>query len=97
MLMALRGTKLAGKVKFVGFDSSSALVDGLRKGELDGLVLQNPLKMGYLAMKTLASVIKGEKVEKRIDTGAQVITKANMDEPAQKDLLSPNLKEWLGE
>jgi len=97
MLMALRGTKIAGKVKFVGFDSSSALVDGLRKGELDGLVLQNPLKMGYLAMKTLASVIKGEKVEKRIDTGAQVITKANMDEPAQKDLLSPNLKEWLGE
>ena len=97
MLMALRGTKLAGKVKFVGFDSSSALVDGLRKGELDGLVLQNPLNMGYLAMKTLASVIKGEKVEKRIDTGAQVITKANMDEPAQKDLLSPNLKEWLGE
>ena len=97
MLMALRGAKLAGKVKFVGFDSSSALVDGLRKGELDGLVLQNPMNMGYLAMKTLASVIKGEKVEKRIDTGAQVITKANMDEPAQKELLSPNLKEWLGE
>ncbi|HEX4515781.1 MAG TPA: hypothetical protein VGH87_21380 [Polyangiaceae bacterium] len=48
-------------------------------------------------MKTLAAVIKGEKVEKRIDTGAQVITKANMDEPAQKELLSPNLKEWLGE
>ena len=97
MLMALRGAKLAGKLKFVGFDSSSALVDGLRKGELDGLVLQNPMNMGYLAMKTLAAVIKGEKVEKRIDTGAQVITKANMDEPAQKDLLSPNLKEWLGE
>jgi ribose transport system substrate-binding protein len=97
MLMALRGAKLTGRVKFVGFDSSSALVDGLRKGELDGLVLQNPLNMGYLAMKTLASVIKGEKVEKRIDTGAQLVTKANMDQPAQKDLLSPNLKEWLGE
>jgi ribose transport system substrate-binding protein len=53
--------------------------------------------MGYLALKTIASVIKGEKVESRIDTGAQVITKANMNEPAQKDLLSPNLKEWLGE
>jgi ribose transport system substrate-binding protein len=97
MLMALRGAKLAGRVRFVGFDSSSALVLGLRAGELDGLVLQNPLNMGYLAMKTLAAVIKGEKVEKRIDTGAQVITKANMDEPAQKELLSPNLKEWLGE
>jgi ribose transport system substrate-binding protein len=97
MLMALRGTKLAGKVKLVGFDSSSALVDGLRKGEIDGLVLQNPLNMGYLATKTLAAVIKGEKVEKRIDTGAQLVTRANMDQPAQKELLSPDLKQWLDE
>jgi ribose transport system substrate-binding protein len=97
MLMALRGMKLAGKVKLIGFDSSSALVDGLRKGEIDGLILQNPLQMGYLATKTLASVIKGEKVDKRIDTGAQLITKENMDQPAQKELLSPDLKQWLGE
>jgi ribose transport system substrate-binding protein len=97
MLMALRGRGLAGKVKFFGFDSSSALVDGLRKREIDGLVLQNPLNMGYLALKTLASVIKGDKVAPRIDTGAQLITHENMDQPAQKELLSPNLTPWLGE
>ncbi len=97
MLMALRGAKLAGMVKFIGFDGSSALATGLRNGEIDGLVLQNPMNMGYLATKTLAQVIKGEKVEKRIDTGAQLVTRENMDQPAQKDLLTPNLKEWLGE
>jgi ribose transport system substrate-binding protein len=97
MLKALQGIKMAGKIKFFGFDSSETLVKGLDAGEIDGLVLQNPFNMGYLALKTIASVIKGEKVESRIDTGAQVITKANMNEPAQKDLLSPNLKEWLGE
>ncbi len=97
MLMALRGAKLAGNVKFIGFDSSSALVDGLRKREIDALVLQNPLNMGYLATKTLAAVIKGEKVEKRIDTGAQLVTHDNMDQPAQKELLSPTQKQWLGE
>jgi ribose transport system substrate-binding protein len=97
MLMALRGLKLAGKVKFIGFDSSSALVDGLRKSEIDALVLQDPLNMGYLATKTLAAVIKGEKVDKRIDTGAQLVTKANMDQPVQKELLTPDLKRWLGE
>ena len=97
MLMALRGAKLAGTVKFVGFDGSSALADGLRGRQIDALVLQNPMKMGYLATKTLAAVIKGEKVEKRIDTGAQLVTHDNMDQPAQKELLSPNLAPWLGE
>ncbi len=97
MLMALRGAKLAGNVKFIGFDSSSALADGLRRGEIDALVLQNPFKMGYLATKTLASVVKGEKVDKRIDTGAQLVTHENMDQPAQRELLSPDLKPWLGE
>ena len=95
MLMALRGLKLAGKMKFIGFDSSIALAQGLRQGEIDGLVLQNPLDMGYRATKTLVACIHGEKVDKRIDTGAQLITRENMDQPAQRELLSPNLKPWL--
>lgn len=95
MLMALRGLKLAGKVKFIGFDSSSALVQGLRQGEIDGLVLQNPLDMGYRATKTLVRCIHGEKVDKRIDTGAQLVTRENMAQPRERELLSPNLKPWL--
>ncbi|MFO0612525.1 MAG: substrate-binding domain-containing protein [Polyangiaceae bacterium] len=97
MLLALEKAKLAGKVKFFGFDSSEKLVNGLKDEKIHGLVLQNPFNMGYLATKTIQSVIKGEKVDKRIDTGAQLITKANMEEPDKKAVLSPNLKEWLGE
>ena len=52
MLLAIRSRGLAGKVKFVGFDASDAAVDAMRKGELDGLVLQNPVRMGYLGVKT---------------------------------------------
>ena len=96
MLKALRSTGLAGKTKLIGFDSSETLALGLSSGEIDGLVLQNPLKMGYLALETLASVIKGEHVDKRIDTGSQLVTKENMDQPAQKELLTPNLEPWLG-
>jgi ribose transport system substrate-binding protein len=51
--------------------------------------------MGYRATKTLAACIHGTQVEKRIDTGAQLITRENMDLPAQKELLSPNLSQWL--
>ena len=97
MLNALKGANLAGKVKFIGFDASEGLVGALKDGLIDGLIVQNPVKMGYLAVKTMVSVIKGEKVESRIDTGAELVTKANMDDEAHKVLLSPDLKQWLGE
>jgi ribose transport system substrate-binding protein len=94
--LALEKAGLAGKLRFIGFDSSTKLVDGVRAGKIDGLVLQNPFNMGYLAVKTLVAHLKKEKVESRIDTGASLIDKANMDQPEMKALLSPPLAEWLG-
>ncbi len=96
MLLALEKAGLAGKLRFIGFDSSTKLVDGIRAGKLDGLVLQNPFNMGYLAVKTIVAHIRKEKVESRIDTGASLVDKANMDQPDMKALLSPPLAEWLG-
>jgi ribose transport system substrate-binding protein len=95
MLRCLQDAGLAGKVRFVGFDSSAKLVEALRTGEIDGLVLQNPFNMGYTGVKTLAAHLKGGKVEKRIDTGAALATKENMEEPAMKELLQPDLDKWL--
>ncbi len=59
--------------------------------------LQDPVRMGYLGVKTIVAHIKGQPVEKRIDTGVQVATPANMGQPAMKDLLSPDLSQWLKE
>lgn len=81
MLRALQEAGLAGKVKFVGFDSSQPLIEALKAGTIDALVVQNPNKMGYLAVETLVKHLKGETVEARIDTGATVVTKDNMEEP----------------
>ncbi len=89
MLRALQDAKLAGKVRYVGFDSSAKLVEALRAGQLDGLVLQNPTRMGYLGVKTLVEHLRGRPVEKRIDTGAALATKANMDQPEINALLEP--------
>jgi ribose transport system substrate-binding protein len=97
MLLALKGMNLGGKVRFIGFDSSEKLVAGLKEGEIDGLVLQDPFNIGYLAVKTMASHLRGEKIDKRIDTGAKLVTKDNMDSPEIKELLAPDLKKWLGE
>jgi ribose transport system substrate-binding protein len=59
MLRVLQEAKLAGKVRFVGFDASEKLVEALKAGEIDGLVLQNPYKMGYLGVKTMIQSLKG--------------------------------------
>ena len=95
MLRALEEAALAGKVKFVGFDSSESLVEGMREGKIHGLVLQNPIKMCYLAVKAMYDRIQGKDVETSVDTGATMVTRDNMDQAEVKQLHSPDLAEWL--
>lgn len=97
MMLALRDIRKGrGAVKLVGFDSGSQSIEGLRRGDLQGLVVQNPVKMGYLGVKTVVDHLEKRPVEKKVDTGVVVITKENMEEPAMKDLLSPPLEKYLG-
>ena len=95
MMRVLEDNAWAGKVKFIGFDASDTLVKGLADGHIDGLIVQDPMKMGYLGVKTIVSHIKGEPVEKRIDTGVQLVTRDKMNDPAVKELLHPDLSRWL--
>jgi len=90
-LRVLQDNGWAGKVRFVGFDSSENMVKALRDRTLDGLVVQDPVKMGYLGVKTIVAHIKGQQVEKRIDTGVHVATPDNMDQPDINALLHPDL------
>ncbi len=94
-LRALQASGLAGKVKFVGFDSSPKLVQGLRDGEIQGLVVQNPMKMGYLGVKTMAAHLRGEAVPKLVDTGVVLATPETMDTPEVKALLEPDFSKYL--
>jgi ribose transport system substrate-binding protein len=91
MLRVLQDGGWAGKVKFIGFDSSETLVKGLSDGHIDGLVLQDPVKMGYLGVKAMVDHLEGRQVEKRVDTGVQLITRDKMSDPAAKALLHPDL------
>lgn len=97
MLRVLHDNGWSGKVRYVGFDASEHLVKALEEGSIDALVLQDPVKMGYLGVKTMVAHLKGEKVERRIDTGVHVVTRENMTQPEMKDLLSPDLSKWLKE
>lgn len=80
----------------IGFDAGSASVLDLRNGDVQGLVVQDPVKMGYLGVMTMIEHLHGKPIEKRIDTGVVLVTKENMEEPAIKDLLNPPLKKYRG-
>ena len=81
MILALRQTGLAGKKKFVGFDTSPFLLTALNRGDVQGLVAQNPTRMGYLGVVTAVKHLRGEKVEQNIDTGCVLVTKENRHTP----------------
>jgi ribose transport system substrate-binding protein len=82
---------LTGQVAFVGFDPNERMVEALRQEKMDGIVLQDPVTMGYLAVKTMVKHLEGktEEIEKRVSTGEYVATPENMDEPRMAELLSP--------
>ncbi|HET8654728.1 MAG TPA: substrate-binding domain-containing protein [Longimicrobiaceae bacterium] len=96
MLLALQEFELAGKVKFVGFDASQTLIEAMKNGQLQGIVVQNPMRMGYLGVKLLVQHLKGQPVEKRLDTGVKLITPTNMDSASSQTLLHPPLQQYLG-
>jgi ribose transport system substrate-binding protein len=96
MTKALRDIgKASGKVKMVGFGAGSKSVLDMKNGDVQGLAVQNPVLMGYLAVMTLVKDLQGEKVEKRIDTGVVLISPENMDQPEMQDLLHPPLEKYL--
>lgn len=89
MLRALEETGLAGKVVYIGFDSSDRLVQALEDNKIQGLVLQDPVRMGYLSVKTMFSHLHGEKVDARIATGEHIATLENMNDPEIHQLIYP--------
>ncbi|HBG26840.1 MAG: sugar ABC transporter substrate-binding protein [Planctomycetes bacterium GWF2_41_51] len=95
MLRALQDNAFAGKVKFVGFDSSEMLVKALKEGQINALILQDPMNMGYLGVKTIVAHLRGEPIEKQIDTGSVVAAPENMNDPHIDKLLNPDFAKWL--
>jgi len=97
MLLALQDIGLAGKVRFVGFDASAILLDAIKARQLDGIVVQNPMRMGYLGVKTMADYLRGKPVERRIDTGVMLVTDANLDSAATQEVIHPPIARYLTE
>lgn len=95
MLLALQDIGKAGKVTFLGFDTSETFTEAMRNKQLHGIVVQNPFNMGHLGVKTMVEHLQGKGVEKRIDTGVILVTPDNMNAPEIQALLHPPLDQYL--
>ncbi len=90
MMTVLQQNHWAGKVKFVGFDAAPELIDGLKKGDINALVVQDPLRMGHDGVKVLVEYLRTKKEGPKMeDTGATLVTKENMDKPEVSKLITP--------
>ncbi len=93
--LALKSRGLAGKIRLVGFDASDDLVRDLKDGSIDALVAQDPFRMGYEGVKTLVDKLHGTNPPKQIDLSATVVTKGDLEKPAIRKLLFPDVKKYL--
>jgi ribose transport system substrate-binding protein len=86
--LAIKSRGLSGKVKFVSFDSSDGLMEDLKGGTIDAMVVQDPFKIGFTAVKTLVDKLHGQTPPKKIDLAAQVVRREDLTKPEIKRLLS---------
>jgi ribose transport system substrate-binding protein len=90
--MAVRDAGMNGKIIIVGFDSSIEEIELLESGVIQALVVQRPLNMGYLGIRTVVELLGGRRVPGYIDTGSVLVRKDNMFSQENQKLLFPFTK-----
>jgi len=94
MMLTLQKANLAGKIKFIGFDTPTIVVEALKKGEIDALIAQDPARIGYQSVKCIVDFIRGTKIPTSVDIDVKIVTKENIDDPEiQKLLALPSVTE----
>jgi ribose transport system substrate-binding protein len=89
MLNALRSQELNKKVHLVGFDSADSLLQALEQGDIDGLIVQDPYRMGYLGVWTMVRHLEGDDVSvggKKFSTGEHLVTKDKLHAKETREL-----------
>jgi ribose transport system substrate-binding protein len=79
----LRNAGKIGQVNLIGFDASPSEVDGLRKGEYQGLIAQDPASIGVQGVDQAVASLEGKQVTRNLTAQLHSITKADMDANSQ--------------
>mgnify|MGYP000641425479 FL=1 len=79
VLNAAKETKR--KLVIIGYDSGKQQKAAIADGSQAGAITQNPVGIGYKTVEAAVKALKGEKLEKIIDTGFYWYDKNNMNDP----------------
>lgn len=88
----MKACGLVKAIRLMGFDSSQPLLQAVESGEIDGLILQDPYKMGYLGLWTVVRSLQGDDVRAdgpNLGTGEHVITRENLKSQSTIELFDP--------
>jgi ribose transport system substrate-binding protein len=87
VLNAVKELKKEGKIVVIGYDAGKQQKDAIRSGLQAGAVSQDPVGIGFKAVEAAVKAMKGEKVNKNIDTGFKWYDKSNIDSAEMQPLL----------
>ena len=73
--------ELNRKIVIVGYDSGKQQKQAIQDGLMAGAITQNPVGIGYKTVEAAVKALKGEKLDKVIDTGFFYYDKSNMSDP----------------
>jgi ribose transport system substrate-binding protein len=85
--LAIKARELQDKVVLVAFDSSESMIEDLRSGAIDAMVVQDPERMGYEAVRLLVQKLDGKTPPRRLDLNAIAVEKKDLGEEQVKRLL----------
>ena len=69
------------KIVIIGYDSGKTQKAAIMDGSMAGAITQNPVGIGYKTVEAAVKALKGEKLEKVIDTGFYYYDKSNIADP----------------
>ena len=79
----------------MAFDASEQLVADLRAGYIDSIVVQDPFRMGYESTRSLALYLAGKTPPAKLDSGAYLVTRENIDTREMQALVFPDIQKYL--
>jgi ribose transport system substrate-binding protein len=88
-------SRSAKNIKLVAFDASDQLIASLRDGSIDSLIVQNPFRMGYESTRAIGMKMAGQAPPAKLDSGATLVRREDLDKPEVRALLYPDIKEYL--
>jgi ribose transport system substrate-binding protein len=87
VLNAVKASGKEGEIVVIGYDSGVQQMEAIRAGTEAGAITQDPIGIGYKCVEAAVKAVRGEAVEKNIDTGFHWYDKTNIDSETIKPLL----------